>query len=167
MYSLSLSVATPSAVVHFEYTTTRVSSDHNSHTFCYFCFVFLKRYLFCCLWWVGLFFSLLHPLLQCFLKHLRSIQDVSNWNTGAVTSMQLSKCTLSLLLCGHDAFRSVVFVNYTTTRDSSAHNSYILTRFFFLLFQSVLQQWLHTITLRWRMGIVIVNHICCICPIGN
>ena len=111
MYSLSLSVATPSAVVHFEYTTTRVSSDHNSHTFCYFCFVFLKRYLFCCLWWVGLFFSLLHPLLQCFLKHLRSIQDVSNWNTGAVTSMQLSKCTLSLLLCGHDAFRSVVLVN--------------------------------------------------------
>ena len=51
-----LSVATPSVVVSFEYTTTRVSSDHNSHTFCSFCFVFLKRYLFCCLWWVGLSF---------------------------------------------------------------------------------------------------------------
>ena len=35
-----LSVATPSAVVYFEYTLTRVSSDHNSHTFCYFCFCF-------------------------------------------------------------------------------------------------------------------------------
>ena len=32
--SLPLSVATPSTVVYFEYTTTRVSSDHNSHTFC-------------------------------------------------------------------------------------------------------------------------------------
>ena len=39
MYSLSLSVAMPSAVVYFEYTTTRGSSDHNSHTFCYFCFL--------------------------------------------------------------------------------------------------------------------------------
>ena len=29
-----------------EYTTTRVSSDNNSHTFCYFCFVFVTRYLF-------------------------------------------------------------------------------------------------------------------------
>jgi surface protein len=43
---LSLSVATPSAVVYFECTTTRVSSDHTSHTFCYFCCcMFLKRYL--------------------------------------------------------------------------------------------------------------------------
>ena len=37
-------------------------------------FVFLTRYLFCCLWWVGLFFLLLHPLLQCLLTHLRSIR---------------------------------------------------------------------------------------------
>jgi len=35
--TLSLSVATPSVVVYFEYTATRVSSDHHSHTFC--CFV--------------------------------------------------------------------------------------------------------------------------------
>jgi hypothetical protein len=34
VYSLSLSVATPSAVVIFEDTTTRVSSDLNSHTLC-------------------------------------------------------------------------------------------------------------------------------------
>jgi len=31
--TLPLFVATPSAVVYFEYTTIRVSSDHNSHTF--------------------------------------------------------------------------------------------------------------------------------------
>ena len=64
--------------------------------FVLFVFVFLKRYLFCCLWWVGLSFSLLHPLLQCFVSHLRSIQDVSKWNTGAVTNMSYSKCTRSL-----------------------------------------------------------------------
>ena len=34
--------------------------------------------LFCCLWWVGLFFSLLHPLLQCFVPHLRSIRTCPN-----------------------------------------------------------------------------------------
>ena len=32
-------------------------------------------------------------------------QDVSKWNTGAVTSMELSKCIRSHLLCGHGAFR--------------------------------------------------------------
>jgi surface protein len=60
-----------------EYTTTRVSSDHNSHTFCYFVFVLLKRYLCCCLWWVGLSFLccfFVAPLLQCFFSHLRSIR---------------------------------------------------------------------------------------------
>ena len=32
--------------VFWIYTLTRVSSDHNSHTFCYFVFVILKRYSF-------------------------------------------------------------------------------------------------------------------------
>ena len=46
---LPFSVATLSAVVSFEYTctTTRISSDHNSHTFCNFVFVCLNRYVFC------------------------------------------------------------------------------------------------------------------------
>ena len=34
--------------------------------------------------------------------------DLSKWNTGAVTSMYASKCTLSPSLCGH-AFRCCVF----------------------------------------------------------
>jgi surface protein len=61
-----LSVVMPSVVVYFEYTTTRVSSaDHTSHTFCYFNFVFLKRYFcipFCyCLRSVGLSFLCCTP----------------------------------------------------------------------------------------------------------
>jgi surface protein len=56
-FSLPLSVTTASVIVQFEYTctctTTRVSSDHNSHTFC--CFVVLP-FSFRCLWWVGLSF---------------------------------------------------------------------------------------------------------------
>ena len=74
MYSLSLSVATPFPLLCiFEYTTIRVSSDHNSHTFCYFDFVFLKRYLYIVVC------GLLHPLfLQCLLSHLCSIRTCPN-----------------------------------------------------------------------------------------
>ena len=60
--SLPLSVPPPSVVVSFEYTTTWVSSDHTSHTCCYFCFVCLKRFSFL-LFVVGWsFFFLLHSL---------------------------------------------------------------------------------------------------------
>ena len=59
--------------------------------------------------WSFLFF--VAPSLAVFSEASAFNSDLSNWNTGAVTSMQLSKCTLSLLLCGHDAFRSVVLVN--------------------------------------------------------
>ena len=74
---LSLSVATPSAVVYFEYTTTRVSSDHNSHTFCYFCFCVFDTVLYFVVCG-GLVFSLLHPLLQCLITHVRSIRTCPN-----------------------------------------------------------------------------------------
>jgi surface protein len=77
--TLSLSVATPSVVVYFEYTTTRVSSDHTSHTFCSFCICVYETGPFVVfVWWVWSFFSfcciLLSLLLQCLLGHLRSIQ---------------------------------------------------------------------------------------------
>jgi len=91
--TLSLSVATPSAVVFVEYTLTRVLSDHNSHTFC--CFVVLKRYLFCCLWWVGHVFFFVAPSLAVFWSASVFNKDVSKWNTGAVTYMRGSKCILS------------------------------------------------------------------------
>ena len=65
-----------------------------------FCFVFLKRCLFCCCgWWVGLSFFCC-TLLSFAVFYLAKVfnQDVSKWNTGAVTNMEYSKCTLFLSL---------------------------------------------------------------------
>jgi len=59
---------------------TRVSSDHSSQFshVSLLCFVCLKRYSFL-LFVVGWsFFSLLHPLLQCFKAHLCSIRTCPN-----------------------------------------------------------------------------------------
>jgi len=55
-----------------------LNREHTSHTFCYFVFVLLKRYLFCCLWWVGHSFLCCTPLLQCFSTHVRSIRTCPN-----------------------------------------------------------------------------------------
>ena len=114
MYSLSLSVATPSAVVYFEYTTTRVSSDHTSHTFCSFCFCVFETVpiLLFVVGWSFLFF--VAPSLAVFSRASAFNQDVSKWNTGAVTTMRSSKCTLSLPLCVATPF-DVMFFEYTTT----------------------------------------------------
>ena len=116
-------MATPSVAVSFEFTTTRVSSDHNSHTVCYLC---------CCVCGVWSFFALLHPsLLVVFYLTNKFNSDVSKWNTGAVTSMANSKCTLSLsrALCGHGAFRCGVLLNVSTTRGLSVCRVTSLTRF--------------------------------------
>jgi surface protein len=65
--------------------------------------VFLKRYtLFCCLWWVGLSFLCGTLSLVVFESAFAFNSDVSKWITGAVTTMQGSKCTFS------------PFVDYTT-----------------------------------------------------
>ena len=50
-------------------------------------FVFLKRYLFCCLWWVGLSFSLLHPLLQCSEQRFQT--NTVRWQMGIFVRKQL------------------------------------------------------------------------------
>ena len=94
------------------FTTTRVLGFHRITiltrvVILFLCF--LKRYHFCCLWWVGSLFSLLHPLFAVFYSASAFNQDVSKWNTGAVTTMGYSKCTLSL--CGHGAFRCGVLLN--------------------------------------------------------
>ena len=54
--------------------------------------------LFVC-WWVRSFFFFVAPfsLLAVFSNAENFNQDVSKWNTGAVTTMYRSKCTLSLL----------------------------------------------------------------------
>ena len=92
-------MATPSAVVYFEYTTTRVSSaDHTSHMFCSFCCCVFETVPFL-LFVVGWsFFFFVARSLAVFYSASVFNQDVSKWNTGAVITMYRSKCTLSLFL---------------------------------------------------------------------
>jgi surface protein len=105
--SLPLFVAMPSTVVVVLNTTTQVSSDHNSDIRFIILFFILKRYLFVVCG--GLIFLLFVALsLVVFNSASAFNQDVSNWNTGAVTTMAHSKCTLPPPLCGH-AFRCCVF----------------------------------------------------------
>jgi surface protein len=83
------------------------------------------------------FFSLLHPsLLAVFYGASKFNQDVSNWNTSAVTTMRLSKCTLSL--SPSVATPSAVYFNvYHTTRVSSDHNSHTFCYFCVCVFETV------------------------------
>jgi surface protein len=48
---------------------------------------------------LSLFFVAPFSLLAVFSQASAFKQDVSTWNTGAVTNMRYSKCTLSLPLC--------------------------------------------------------------------
>ena len=50
-----------------------------------------------CVWWFGLSFFFVAPfsLLAVFASASAFNQNVSTWNTGAVTNMAFSKCTLS------------------------------------------------------------------------
>jgi surface protein len=84
-------------------------------------------------WWVWSFsFLCFAPfsLLAVFWEASVFNQDVSKWNTGAVTTMEGSKCTLFLLLCGHGAFRCGVLSNINDNlRFVGSHVSHVL--FFF------------------------------------
>ena len=67
-------------------------------------------------------------------------QDVSKWNTGAVTNMASSKCTRSLSLSVvMVAFRcGVLLLNiYTATRVSSDHNPHTFCFFVFVFSETV------------------------------
>jgi surface protein len=89
------SVVMPSVVVYFEHTTTRVLSDHKILTrFVIFC-VFETVSFVVRLWWVGLILFFVAPSLAVFNRAFAFNQDVSKWNTGAVTDMYAGKCTLS------------------------------------------------------------------------
>ena len=129
MYSLSLSVATPSVVVYFEYTTTRVSSDHSSHTFYYFLLCFGNGTFLCFCGCGGLVcFFFVAPLLAVFRYASAFNQDVSKWNTGAVTNMQGSKCTLSPSL-----WPRLPLWCFLNIRQLELHLITIFTRCFFFL----------------------------------
>ena len=87
------------------------------------------------------FFVAPFSLLAVFEYAIAFNSDVSNWNTGAVTTMYGSKCTctctctslsLSLPLCGHGAFRCGVVLNiYDNSRFVGSQVSHVL--FFFLI----------------------------------
>ena len=80
------------------YTTTRGWSGHKSHTYCFW--LWFETVPCCCCLCGGCGLSFLCCTLVSLLAVFQSAsafnQNVSNWNTGAVTTMQGSKCTLSL-----------------------------------------------------------------------
>ena len=83
---------------------------------------------------VFLFFVAPFSLLAVFHNALAFNQDVSTWNTGAVTDMGASKCTLSPSLWPRRLpLWCVVEYIYDNSQGSSGHKS--LTRFvLFVLF---------------------------------
>jgi surface protein len=96
---------------------TRVSSDHNFHTFRYFVVFGLVLFLL----WRLFFLYYYHPPHPVFGAAKAFNSDVSKWNTGAVRDMALSKCNLSLSFCGH-AFHYCVFeINFSTLSDHNSH----------------------------------------------
>ena len=102
MYSLFLSVSHGTfrcGVLLKIYDISRFVGSHVSHVVVLVFGCGLKRDLVVVVCVVGLvfLFSLLHPfsLLAVFYWAHAFNQDVSTWNTGAVTSMSWSKCTLS------------------------------------------------------------------------
>ena len=68
-------------------------------------FVFLERYCSCC-----------SPSIAVFYQANAFNQDVSKWNTGAVTTMYFSKCTLSPSLWPRHPFCCWVFEIYDNSR---------------------------------------------------
>ena len=87
------------------------------------------------LMFVGLvFLFFVAPSLAVFYEAKVFNQDVSKWNTGAVTTMQNSKCTLSPSLCGH-AFRCCVF-EYDNSSFIESQFSHVLL-FCFCVFETV------------------------------
>ena len=97
-------------------TTTRVLSDHNSLIFL---FVF-GTVLFVVLWWFVLFIFV-GASLAVFSSARVFNQDVSKWDTGAVTIMEFSKCNVSPSLWPRHPF-CCVFLN-TTARESFDQSS--------------------------------------------
>ena len=108
----------------------RVSSDHSSHTFCSFCFVFYETvpFVVVCGGLVFLFF-VAPSLLAVFYYASAFNQDVSKWNTGAVTTMYMSKCTLSPSL-----WPRLPLLCILNTRQLEFHRITLLTRFVLYVF---------------------------------
>jgi surface protein len=114
VYALFLFFLEPGSIL----TRPVVLADRNLHTFCflvlflnwYFCVAVgcLSLSFFCCTLSLSL-------SLAVFAYAGAFNQDVSKWDTGAVTHMNGSKCTLSpLSLSVATPFPSLCFLNTTT-----------------------------------------------------
>ena len=81
---------------------------------------------------VFLFFDAPFSLLAVFNHASAFNSDVSSWNTGAVTTMERSKCALSLSLSvGHGTFRCGVVLNiYDNSRFVGSQISHVFVLFF-------------------------------------
>ena len=94
--ALSLTMATSSGVVYFLiYDNSSVIGSPFSHVLLFLLFVCLKRYSFFAVCGGLAFFLFVAPSLAVFKQATLFNQDVSKWNTGAVTNMGGSKCTSS------------------------------------------------------------------------
>ena len=102
-----------------------------------FVFVFLKRYLLLLFVVDCSFFFFVAPSLAVFQSASAFNQDVSKWNTGAVTNMAYSKCTLSFsrlpLLCILN-MRQLEFHQINILTRYVIVDSVCLKRYSFLLF---------------------------------
>ena len=80
------------------YDNSSFIGTHFSHDliFLFLCVFETVLFLLCVVRWSFLFF--VAPSLAVFRQASKFNQDVSKWNTGAVTTMKQSKCTLSLSL---------------------------------------------------------------------
>ena len=127
-----------------KYDISRFVGAQVSHVFVLVFGCGLKREPCCCCLCggcgVSLFFVAPFSLLAVFSRASAFNQNVSAWNTGAVTNMYGSKCTLSpsLSLCGHGTFRcGVVLLNiYDNSRFVESHVSHVLFFFICLWFET-------------------------------
>ena len=109
-----------------------------SHDFCYICFIFCLRYmyLFVVCGGLGFLFSVAPSSLAVFAGASAFNSDVSKWNTGAVTTMYASKCTLSPSLWPRLPLLCILNI-----RQLECHRITLLTRFVilnFCVFETVL-----------------------------
>jgi surface protein len=120
--------------VWYMYNSRFVGSQFSHVLFCFF-FVWFETgpllfVVVCVVGLVFLFFVAPFSLLAVFCLAYAFNHDVSKWNTSAVTTMEQSKFTLSLSLCGHGAFRCGVLLKiYDISRFVGSHVSHVLFLF--------------------------------------
>ena len=121
----------------------------------FFCFVVLKRFSFVVVWG-GLVtaFSLLHPTVFGYASAFN--QDVSKWNTGAVWTMNFSKCTLSPSLWPRLPLLCILI--YDDSSFIGSHFSHVLFCFIFKCFTTAVSNE-HCAVVRGNLSQVQTAHL--------